>query len=413
MDRVAERRRVLSAGRPGSTRPGGRSHRCRRRLWRHALLRRRRAPDPAPARAPVLAVRAEVVRLLHQHRLMHRPYLGARGRADRRQHAADDGLGPLPAAPVRAGDVPARAHPGRRIPGPRHARHRHRAARLLPAPEPRRRLRTRVRHGARALRRDADAPGRASRSRRAEARRRRLCPAGAGAQAARRRPALVDVAAGRRRVEPRSGDVLPIVERSARVSVRPVFVLSLPRSGSTLLQRMLATHPEVATASEPWVLLPQLYALRERGAVAEYGHRTAARAIADFSDSLPGGRAAYLAEVRRSVMALYEQAAGEAAWFLDKTPRYHLVVDEIMELFPDARFVFLWRNPLAVAASMIESFGRGHWNLERYDVDLHGGLDRLIAAHERRDPRAVAVRFEDVVADPAAGTRAIFDLLEL
>jgi hypothetical protein len=197
------------------------------------------------------------------------------------------------------------------------------------------------------------------------------------------------------------------------VSVRPVFVLSLPRSGSTLLQRMLATHPQVATASEPWLLLPQLYALRERGAVAEYGHRTAARAIADFSDSLPGGRAAYLAEVRRSVMALYEQAAGEAAWFLDKTPRYHLVVDEIMELFPDARFVFLWRNPLAVAASMIESFGRGHWNLDRYDVDLHGGLDRLIAAHERDDPRAVAIRFEDIVADPVAGTRAVYELLQL
>ena len=197
------------------------------------------------------------------------------------------------------------------------------------------------------------------------------------------------------------------------MSVRPVFVLSLPRSGSTLLQRMLATHPEVATASEPWVLLPQLYALRERGAVAEYGHRTAARAIADFSDSLPGGRAAYLAEVRRSVTALYEQAAGEAAWFLDKTPRYHLVVDEIMALFPDARFVFLWRNPLAVAASMIESFGRGHWNLDRYDVDLHGGLDRLIAAHERGDPRTVAIRFEDLVADPVAGTRTVFELLDL
>lgn len=197
------------------------------------------------------------------------------------------------------------------------------------------------------------------------------------------------------------------------MSVRPVFVLSLPRSGSTLLQRMLATHPEVATTSEPWVLLPQLYALRETGAVAEYGHRTAARAIADFGDSLPGGRDAYLAEVRRSVLALYEQAAGDAAWFLDKTPRYHLVVDEIMALFPDARFVFLWRNPLAVAASMIESFGHGHWNLKRYDVDLHGGLERLVSAHERGDPRTVAVRFEDVVADPASGTRPIFELLGL
>ena len=197
------------------------------------------------------------------------------------------------------------------------------------------------------------------------------------------------------------------------MSVRPVFVFSLPRSGSTLLQRMLATHPEIATASEPWILLPQLYALRETGVVAEYGHRTAARAIADFGDSLPGGRDDYLAEVRRSALALYDRAGGDATWFLDKTPRYHLIVDEIMALFPDARFVFLWRNPLAVAASMIESFGRGHWNLDRYDVDLHGGLERLVTAAGRGDERAIAVRFEDVVADPDAATAAIFRLLEL
>jgi hypothetical protein len=214
-------------------------------------------------------------------------------------------------------------------------------------------------------------------------------------------------------VEQGQGGVLSGIERRRPVSVRPVFVFSLPRSGSTLLQRMLATHPEIATASEPWILLPQLYALRETGVVAEYGHRTAARAIADFGDSLPGGRDDYLAEVRRSALALYDRAAGDATWFLDKTPRYHLIVDEIMALFPDARFVFLWRNPLAVAASMIESFGRGHWNLDRYDVDLHGGLERLVTAAGRGDERAIAVRFEDVVADPDAATAAIFRLLEL
>ncbi len=198
------------------------------------------------------------------------------------------------------------------------------------------------------------------------------------------------------------------------MSVRPVFLFSLPRSGSTLLQRMLATHPEVATTSEPWILLPQLYALRERGAVAEYGHRTAVRAIADFSDSLPGGRDDYLAEVRRSVTALYEQAAGEAAWFLDKTPRYHLVVDEIMALFPDARFVFLWRNPLAVAASMIESFGRGHWNLDRYDVDLQRRprpADRRARAGRPADASRSGSRTSSPTRSRA--TRTVFELLDL
>ena len=197
------------------------------------------------------------------------------------------------------------------------------------------------------------------------------------------------------------------------MSVRTVFVFSLPRSGSTLLQRMLATHPEIATASEPWILLPQLYALRETGDVPEYGHRTAARAIADFGDSLPGGRYHYIRLLAGWVFGFYHRGGGYATWFLDKTPRYHLIVDEIMALFPDARFVFLWRNPLAVAASMIESFGRGHWNLDRYDVDLHGGLERLVTAAGRGDERAIAVRFEDVVADPEAATAAIFRLLEV
>jgi len=197
------------------------------------------------------------------------------------------------------------------------------------------------------------------------------------------------------------------------VSVRPLFVFSLPRAGSTLLQRMLAAHPRIATSSEPWLLLPQLYALRPYAAQAEYGHRTAARALHDFCEALPAGRDAYLAEVHRTTLALYEQAAGGADWFLDKTPRYHFIVDEVMELFPEGRFVFLWRNPLAVAASIIESFGRGRWNLDRYAPDLHGGLERLYAASRRDDPRACILRYEDLVADPAPALEKLFAFLDL
>lgn len=42
----------------------------------------------------------------------------------------------------------------------------------------------------------------------------------------------------------------------------PLFLLSLPRSGSTLAQRFLAAHDAIARASEPWILLPYLYTLR-------------------------------------------------------------------------------------------------------------------------------------------------------
>ena len=114
------------------------------------------------------------------------------------------------------------------------------------------------------------------------------------------------------------------------------------------------------------------------------------------------------------MLALYEQAAGGATWFVDKTPRYHLVVDEIMELFPDARFVFLWRHPLAVAASMIESFGRGHWNLDRYGVDLYGGVDRLVAAQAEERPARALDPLRGSRGRPGRGTTGgIFEFLGL
>ena len=69
---------------------------------------------------------------------------------------------------------------------------------------------------------------------------------------------------------------------------RPLFLLCLPRSGSTLVQRVLASHAEIATVSEPWLLLPLLYSIREHGIRAEYWHQTAAQAIADFIEELPG-----------------------------------------------------------------------------------------------------------------------------
>src|SRR5688500_7012591 len=77
------------------------------------------------------------------------------------------------------------------------------------------------------------------------------------------------------------------------------FVFSLPRTGSTLLQRIIATQPEVATASEPWILLPYLYTLRESGVYAEFGHRMMVRAIEDFYENQLGGRDAYLDRIRQ------------------------------------------------------------------------------------------------------------------
>lgn len=195
---------------------------------------------------------------------------------------------------------------------------------------------------------------------------------------------------------------------------RPLFLLSLPRSGSTLVQRVLAAHPEISTVSEPWLLLPQVYAMRDRGAYAEYNQAVAAQALRQFAAGLPGGQDDYWAEVRTFVLGLYRKASdGRGSFFLDKTPRYHLIVRDLVRIFPDAHYIFLWRNPLSVVASISETWGKGRWNVARWHVDLFDGIANLVAAFEDLKPTAFAVRFEDLVADPMIAWPRLFEHLGL
>lgn len=195
---------------------------------------------------------------------------------------------------------------------------------------------------------------------------------------------------------------------------RPLFLLSLPRSGSTLVQRVLASHDDVATTPEPWLLLPQVYATREAGISAQYVQVSSARAIREFAAALPNGFEDYREEVRRFATALYAKASGGTQpYFLDKTPRYHLIADDLFDLFPDAAFVFLWRNPLAVAASIVETWAKGRWAVERWHVDLFDGVSNLVQSYTSHRDRAITVRFEDLVAHPDEAWPLLFEHLGL
>lgn len=165
---------------------------------------------------------------------------------------------------------------------------------------------------------------------------------------------------------------------------------------------MLGAHPKVATESEPWFLLPLAYSLREEGARAEYWHPLAARATNDLADALPGGREEYLTEIGELAMRLYSRLAGEAEVFVDKTPRYHLIADDLPRLLPDARYVFLWRNPLAVTASLLRTFRAGRFEPHLFSVDLEQGVVNLTEMWERQRETgsAVAVRYEDLLEGP-------------
>lgn len=195
--------------------------------------------------------------------------------------------------------------------------------------------------------------------------------------------------------------------------MRPIFLLSLPRSGSTLLQRMLASHPQVATLPEPWMLIPPLYALRKNGIFAEYNHGSLNEAVTDFVNALPNGEADYFAAVRRFAESLYGcVTSDEQPYFLDKTPRYCFIANELIKVFPDAKYVVLWRNPVAALSSRFHSY-ENLWRWHQYKVDFYSGLNSLIEFTQQNHDRIFVASYEQLIDSPEMVLKEMMSYLEL
>ena len=197
-------------------------------------------------------------------------------------------------------------------------------------------------------------------------------------------------------------------------TVNPIFLFSLPRSGSTLLQRILAKHPAIDTAAEPWILLPLMSSFHNEGVYANYDHSAAVDAIKDYYQGISGGKKAIEVELREFALKLYGQrSAPGASYFLDKTPRYHLIADQILSTFPDAKFIFLWRNPLSIVSSMLKTWHRDKWYLYFFKVDLYNGLERLINTYQANTDRVISINYETLLQSPEEACTSICDYLNL
>lgn len=199
-------------------------------------------------------------------------------------------------------------------------------------------------------------------------------------------------------------------------SANLIYLISQPRSGSTMLQRILAGQGQIHTTAQPWLMLHPLYALRAQGHEAEYNAQLALQALQDFCATLPEGENHYDEALRRMTLYLYETATRAAGktYFLDKTPRYYLILPELARLMPRARFILLYRNPLAVLHSLLEVSVKGRWILlGRLKNDLLRAPRLMTEAVDLLGERALVVHYETLVTEPVAQIAAIGDWLGL
>lgn len=182
----------------------------------------------------------------------------------------------------------------------------------------------------------------------------------------------------------------------------PVFIVGMPRSGTTLVEQILATHPRVLGAGELTLLRDLLAPEQIRIAPREQ-------------------RSAWLRRLREIGDRYLEEAwkrQPEAAFLVDKMPGNYRLLGLIPLMIPQARIIHMNRAPLDVCWSCFTlQFGSGH----EYAYD-QGTLGRQymryhrLMEHWRRiipEGSMLEVRYEHVVADMEREIRRILDHLGL
>ena len=196
-----------------------------------------------------------------------------------------------------------------------------------------------------------------------------------------------------------------------------VFVISPPRAGSTMLQRMMGAHADIFTHPEPHLISPIAHlGVYDNVDKAPYDHINAAEAMKTFIEDLPNGERDYLDALRGYTDTLYGRmlSTSDCSYFLDKTPANALVLPFLQRLYPDAKYVVLTRHPLAVFSSYANSFFNGDWQeAHAFNPILERYVPAMAAFLRERPVPLLHVAYEDLVMEPETQLERIFAYLGL
>lgn len=187
-------------------------------------------------------------------------------------------------------------------------------------------------------------------------------------------------------------DTIERYREAASSSARPLIIVGMPRSGTTLVEQVLASHPSIAPGGElpfwgregaPWITTS-----------AENGDLTGAR------------------ELERRYLEILDGISRSAARVTDKQPDNFLLLGLIHALFPDARIVHCRRDPVDVALSnYFTTFAEGQdYSYDRDTIVFYYNEYRRIMRYWRTvlpADRLLEVDYAEMVADREAVSRRI------
>jgi tetratricopeptide (TPR) repeat protein len=194
-----------------------------------------------------------------------------------------------------------------------------------------------------------------------------------------------------------SADTMATIGAGASDSVKPVFVLGMPRSGTSLTEQILASHPSIKGAGELefWYGAVRAHDVEVRAGLLDPAIRK---------------------KLAEDYLRLLQIRAGEGLRIVDKTPINLDFIGTIHSVFPKARFIYMDRDPIDTCLSC---YFQNFIASMSYCMDL-SDLAHYYKAHRRLlkhwqsvlPPESMlVVPYEGLVSDQEAWTRKMIDFL--
>lgn len=187
----------------------------------------------------------------------------------------------------------------------------------------------------------------------------------------------------------------------------PIFVIGMPRSGTTLVERIIGSHQQIEACGELDAFPNALMARAKVEAPAARDKQALVKASAGFDMTALGQSYLDLAAPFRSGLPL----------FVDKLPLNFLYLGLIARALPEARFVHVSRHPMANCYGMLKTlFKQGYpFSYDIADLATYYSAYRRLMAHWSTllGNRLVGISYERLVDDQEGETRRLLSSLGL
>jgi len=182
-------------------------------------------------------------------------------------------------------------------------------------------------------------------------------------------------------------------------SVRPLFIIGMPRTGTSLVEQILAAHPDVVGAGE---LTFWSNAIKRHNAASLIGEN--------------GNRIVH--ELAQAYLQLLQRFSPDAARVIDKMPSNFQMLGLIHAAFPQARFIHVQRDPVDTSLSIyFQHFDEAHAYANDMQDIVHYTMEyRRLMQHWRTllpKDAMLELQYEELVTDLEQQTRRLLDFVGL